>query len=365
MRVLIIKTSSLGDIIQTFPVLEYLKSHFSGIQIDWVVEKPFAGVVQSHSFVERVLTIETKKWRRQGIFNRETVREVKSVIEIVRKEVYDIVFDLQGNIKSGLVTLFAYSSFKVGFGHASVPECPNIVFTSYRFNPPKGQNIRDDYLFIVEAALKKFKGERIGDDLCQVSPPMKINPGEEVKLRVTLADPRLSNRTKIMVCAGSNWVNKRLSNETLVEFLKLVEGELKSSFLFIWGGDEERLTAEVLHSQFPDTSLVVDKVTLPALQNLMAQVDLVISMDSLPLHLAATTSTPTYSVFGPSSSQKYKPPGEQHGSFQGSCPYGKKFEKRCPILRSCKTGSCVKDIEPRELLGHFNGWISQSYKKKE
>jgi heptosyltransferase-1 len=88
----------------------------------------------------------------------------------------------------------------------------------------------------------------------------------------------------------------------------------------------------------------------------MSKMDLVVSVDSLALHLAGTTQTPTYSIFGSSLAKKYQPLGLIHESFQGACPYGKKFEKRCSILRTCSTGSCIKDLTFKELTYHFSNW---------
>jgi len=80
---------------------------------------------------------------------------------------------------------------------------------------------------------------------------------------------------------------------------------------------------------------------------------LVIAMDSLPLHLAGTTNTKTFSFFGPSSSAKFMPMGEQHHAFQGSCPYGKVIQRRCPIIRTCKTGACLRGISSDTLFDAF------------
>lgn len=165
-----------------------------------------------------------------------------------------------------------------------------------------------------------------------------------------------------MVCTGSNWPNKQLGKESLLAFLKLIVQQLPGRLLFVWGTEEEKRLVDELTTHFPQNAFVVDKMGLPMLQNLMAELDLVIAMDSLPLHLAATTSTPTYSVFGASLANKYKPLGKLHHAFQGECPYGKKFEKRCPILRTCSTGKCIKDINGETLFKHFEKWWKQIQK---
>lgn len=347
MKVLIIKTSSLGDIVQSFPVLHYLRRIYSQAQIDWIVEKPFLELVQAHPYIHQVFSIETRKWRKR-MFHPQTLREIKWFRQHLRNHSYDIVIDLQGNIKSGLLTAMAKSPLKVGFGYASVPEWPNILFTNRRYNPPKNKNIREDYLFLVQSLCGDFRAETTGMTL-------NITGQEQAQLQAILSHPVLHHRPCMMVCPGSNWSNKQLPSSVLKDFLKQIEHHLQASFLFVWGSASERQVVEELGQIFLH-SLVVDKLSLPLLQNLMAQVQLVIAMDSLPLHLAGTTTTPTYSIFGASSAHKYKPMGVKHQAFQGSCPFNQIFEKRCPLLRSCTSGGCIKNSESRTLFDHFLSW---------
>lgn len=352
MKILIVKTSSLGDIIQSFPVLQYLRCHHPDAQIDWVVEKPFAELVKAHPYVNQVLTVETKKWRRT-LFRKDTYHELRLFRHQLRIHEYHLVLDLQGNLKSGLITGLAKGSMKVGFGFKTLPEWPNFFFTHRHYNPPSNRNIREDYLFLVQSVFGHLKTEQRGI-------PLRISLEEEEKIKWILHSSYLQEGLKIMVCSGSNWQNKQLSVESLQQFLKLIQAKLKGKFLFVWGSPQEKAVAEQLRRDFSETSVVIDKLALPALQNLMAQVDLVVAMDSLPLHLAGTTSTPTYSVFGASLASKYKPTGLKHGVYQGVCPYGKVFEKRCPILRTCQTGSCIKEIRIDDLFLQFMSWWQTS-----
>lgn len=345
MKILIIKTSSLGDIIHVFPVLRFLRMHYPHAQIDWVVEKPFSELVKAHPDINQVWTVETKKWR-QAFWKKETWLEIATLRKNLRKNKYDVVFDLQGNIKSGLVNSLVKSKNKVGFGWSTLPEKPNFLFTNKRFNPPSGKNIREDYLYLVKKYFCQF-------DTVEEGVKLHIKSEEKEKIQSILALDTLSKGKKIMVCPGSLWTNKQLPTETLIAFLHQINKNMNCSFLFIWGSLEEKNVGNAMHQEFPDNSLIVEKLSLPTLQNLMESMDLVIAMDSLPLHLAATAGVPTYSFFGSSSANKYKPLGVQHRAFQGTCPYGQKFEKRCPILRTCKTGACIKEIKEDVIYQDF------------
>ncbi len=331
MKILIVKTSSLGDIIHAFPVLNYIKAKEPNAEISWVVEKPFASLVEAHPLVDHAYIVETKRWRKKRAF-----KEISQFKKELQKETFDVVFDLQGNLKSGLITSCAKSKTKVGFGYKTAAEWPNILFTNQRCNPPTGENIRDDYLYLVKQFFHDFSLS------FETKTLLKLSPQEEDQLERL----SLSNEQKILVCPGSAWRNKQLPHATLVNFL---ENYSHGHFYFLWGNPEEQKEAQQLHEQFSNSTLL-DKFSLPALQHLMSRMDLVVAMDSLPLHLAGTTGTATYAFFGPSSAEKYSPQGPQHHYFQGNCPYGKTFEKRCPILRKCKTGACLHGASTTKLI---------------
>jgi len=344
MKFLIVKTSSLGDIIQAFPSAGYLHQQFPEAEIHWVVEKPFAQMVQAHPHVTQVHTISTKKWR-QKFLSKENRQEMVTFKKELKEHHFDAVFDMQSNIKSSLITWLANSPVKVGFGWKTVHEWPNLFVTNRRYDPVKGLNICHDYLSLVQ-------GYR--DDKATYQNPgvdLRISVEEKEKLQQIVNRAQFS--CKVLVCAGSMWRNKQLDPKTLSSFLGKVQEHLGCSYLFAWGSPEEQKQAQELQSQFPNCSHILEKMSLPMLQNLMGQVNLVIAMDSLPLHLAGTTKTPTFSVFGASAASKFKPEGAQHRALQGVCPYGRTFEKRCPILRTCKTGACIRDINPDDLIQFF------------
>lgn len=345
-KILIIKTSSLGDIIHTFSVINYLKDKLPSCTIDWVVEKPFAEIIQAHPGIRKTLCVDTKSWRKK-IFSPATVKEIKSFRRQLLATHYDTVYDLQGNVKSGLLTMQANAREKVGFGLSTAPERLNILFTNKRYNPPLGQNIRDDYLSIVQSHIK--------GGLSYIEEPVCFSLSSEQQAILFNTKTLLETLPKpyVMVCPGSAWPNKQISPRALEEFLKRLQTYLNCSLIYVWGNQEEYALVTSLQAHQSAVSKVLNKLPLPVLQNIMHEMLLVIAMDSLPLHLASTTSTSTFSIFGASSSAKYKPVGSNHYSMQGSCPYGRVFTKRCPALRTCPTGACIKKINGKELFENF------------
>lgn len=340
MHILIVKTSSLGDIVQCFPVVDYLRSKFPDAVIDWVVESPFAELLEAHPDVSAVLKISSQQWRRG-----KNWRGIPAFYRELRKKKYDVVFDLQGNTKSGLVTSLAKSPCKVGFGRQSISESANLLFTHRHYDPKKGLNVRYEYLYLVQSYFHDFTFPR-DEGVC-----LHIDKERQGDIDVLLKQSTSSSR--ILVCPGSAWANKQISREALLEFLQLLQSHLSCCYLLAWGNKAEKEWVEEIKMHMPGHCTVIDKLSLPVLQYLMGRVDLIVAMDSLPLHLAATTSTPTFSVFGASGAQKYQPIGNRHFALQGNCPYGQTFERRCPLLRTCATGLCIKKISGQDLYQAF------------
>lgn len=345
MKILIVKTSSLGDIVHAFPALSLLREKFPDAKICWAVEKPFASLVEAHPFVDQVIEIDTKKWR-QKFFSFSTWKEISKMYQRLRGESFDLLFDLQGNTKSAFVTLFAKAKIKIGYGFKTVWEYPNLLATQIRFDPPRMVNVREENLFLVKSYLKIENFE-------EKFMTLKIFLEEKKSLNEILGNPLLQNRRKILVSPGSHWKNKQINEETLFELLKEFEMHEDSTFLFIWGNAFEHEQAQNLVKKL-NHAILLEKLSLPLLQNLMKEMDLVIAMDSLPLHLAASTGVATYGIFGPSLAKKFAPTETIHKNFQGKCPYGRVFERRCPILRSCPTGDCLKQIDGKTLYAKFN-----------
>lgn len=345
MDFLIIKTSALGDIIQTFPVVDYLRKRFPDCQIDWIAEKSNAALVESHPEIREVIQIDTKKWR-QSLFNRENLREINHIRQKLGQRKYTAVFDLQGNVKSGILLGFCRSEHKVGFGWRSVTEKPNLLFSRKRFNPPKNLNIREDYLSVVQ----QFFNDKLPFALGTVD--LYITEKQQAKI-LDLAQ-KAEHKPKVMICPGAAWTNKQLSLDTWQSFLRQYHLSTNAFYYFVWGTAEEHALVKQLGGEYP--SLIVERLELPALQNLMSKMDLVVAMDSLCLHLAGTTQALTFSVFGSSSMRKYKPEGLKHLAIQGHCPYHQSFEKRCTRLRNCTTGACMKGRKASELMEALTLW---------
>ncbi len=351
MNILIVRTSALGDIIQTFNVLDYLRFRFPDANIDWAVEEKFQTVIASHPYVRKTVPIDMNSLKK-GWFKAPIWKKLLRSFRQLREEKYDLVFDLQGNCKSGALTFFTRGQVKVGFGIRSAREWPNVLATQVRFEVSKQMDIRLHYLQLVQ---KYFKDRSFFENR---GIRFKISADEKQILSNILSDPKLRTKRRIMVCPGSRWTNKQLPLDTLVKLLQKIGNEFEASFLLVWGSEPEKMFCEGIQAQIPEISLVVDKLRLPAWQNLMAESNLVIAVDSSALHLCGTTSTPSFSIFGPTNPNIFKPSGSRHLAIQGQCPYNRSFEKTCPVLRTCPSGACIKNLSVGEIYQQFQKFLN-------
>lgn len=331
-KILIVKTSSLGDIIQAFYVLGPLRDLFPEGEIHWVVESRFASMVSSHPLIDRTISLDIG--RKKNLWDS---------MQTLRRECYDFVFDLQGNCKSGLITACCRGKVKIGYDLFTAREWPNVLATHIRFHISKKQNIRFYYLELIQRYFNKRFEKKIEAVELRGS-------GDEKKVAQLLLSSVPGFR--ILVCPGSKWSNKQLKKETWIHFLQKIEKSYDVFFLFSWGSEEEKVLCESIAKELQRASLV-EKLSFSTWQNLMHRVDLVMAVDSSALHLCGTTQTPSFSIFGPTSSDAFKPIGAKHIAFQGVCPYGRVFDKQCPILRNCPTGACVREINPDNLFKCF------------
>ncbi len=135
MRVLLVKMSSLGDVVHTLPAISDAARH--GIRFDWVVEEAFAAVPRRHPAVDMVLPIGWRRWRRDLPHYR---RDLQGFLTKLRQRRYDLILDAQGLIKSAAVTVLARGALRAGFSRASAREGAAALAYGRRIAVPTGQH---------------------------------------------------------------------------------------------------------------------------------------------------------------------------------------------------------------------------------
>ena len=134
-RVLIVKTSSMGDVVHALPAVSDMHNAIPGLQVDWLVEAPFAAIPRLHAGVGRVLPLAWRKWRKR-LLAADTRVAMAALRTQLRREPYDLVLDLQGLLKSVLWGLQARGPL-AGYDRASIREPLAALFYSRRAAVPR------------------------------------------------------------------------------------------------------------------------------------------------------------------------------------------------------------------------------------
>jgi heptosyltransferase-1 len=348
MRVLIIKTSAMGDIIHALPILDYLHKACPGIEVDWVVEEPFKDILTGNPLLHGLHIIRTRKWRK-CILSTETLHEVRDIWNGLRNSHYDMVFDIQGNLKSGIIAWLTGAKKRFGFTKEFLQESVNALFTNQKIT----QRIQDDnantrYLRVVSAAFGK---DHIGIDLAV---DIYTGPNEDAVAEKLIQE--CNSDQVFLFHGGTTWQTKFWSEEGWMELGKAVHAKFPNSMILLsWGNDSEKSSADRVATGIGYRVRVIERYSLKGISAIIKKVDLVIGGDTGLIHLAAAIGTPTVSYYRASDGSVSGPRGSRHIIIQSTISCTRCFRTSCDKDSECRDSIAVDAILTgiKELQPHF------------
>lgn len=348
MKVLVVKTSALGDIIHALPILDYLHKACPGIEVEWVVEEPFKDILAGNPLLHRLHIIRTRKWRK-NIFADETLDEVRNAWKSLRNSDYDMVFDIQGNLKSGIIAWLTGTKKRFGFTRDFLQESVNVLFTNHKIAQRKqDDNANTRYLRVVSAA---FEHDYSGMDLT-----VDIDTGTNEDAAAEKLIQNCNSRQVFLFHGGTTWQTKFWSEEGWTELGKTVHAKFpESMILFSWGNDSEKSSADRVAAGIGCRVRVLDKYSLKGIVAIIKKVDVVIGGDTGLIHLAAAVGTPTVSYYRASDGSLSGPRGLKHIIVQSPMSCTRCFRTTCDKDSECRKSITVDAILSgiEELQPHF------------
>jgi len=338
LRVLIVKTSALGDVVHALPVLAYLRSAVENIEIDWLVEAAFAPVLENHPFISKVIPVATRQWRGPG-GHRRAVRELRELGALFHERVYGVAVDLQGNSKSGLFTLFSRAPKRYGFGLDAAREWPNLFATNHHV--PLGasdRHITDRYLRIVRTAFP-------GGTEPPPTGPLFASKEAAAWAAKWLCEKGLSPAGFALFHPGTTWNTKRWALFCWRQLARATTLDLRTPVVLSWGSDEELQTCRAVAGSAADGCLLAPRMSLRRFLGLLHHARLVVGGDTGPVHLAAALGIPTISLFRATDSLRNGPRGPKHRAFQSPLLCSPCLKRNCD-----RDPSCSRTIAPSEVL---------------
>jgi heptosyltransferase-1/heptosyltransferase-2 len=329
-KILVIKMSSLGDVIHALPSLYALRALYPQGIIHWAVEEAQAPLLPGPPYIDRIYYFPKKNlktlspckiWR--------TLKKFRSELAVNN---YDLVIDLQGLAKSALVALL--SGGKVKLGYWEMREGSFLISKGIKGEHALSHVI-ERYLDVI-----RFLGP-VPDEIVY---PLPDYTPQKIRLEEKLKALGCQRGRLIAFFPGASWPTKLWPPEYYAQLAQKLTGD--GWEIVLGGGHGERNLADTIKSLSPAVKYG-DLVGQTDLRDLMALADLakaVVGSDSGPLHLAAAVGVPTVTLFGPNSSQRTGTYGPNVTNLMSPAPCAPCFKKTCP-----KEFICLKQISPQKV----------------
>jgi len=279
MRVLIVKTSSMGDVIHTLPAVTDALRHKKGLIFDWVVEEGFAEIPAWHSGVGEVIPVAIRRWRKQP-FKTLRSTEWKQFKRRLRKHHYDLVIDAQGLLKSAWLTRFVKAPV-AGYDKNSVREFYASWFYQHQYLVDKNQHAVERIRELFAAALGYEKPSDQGDyglDACRFF-GSQAESANVVFLHGTTRDDK--HYPEIY------W--QQLANKLVADGYRV---------RIPWSNERELARAQRIAAGCSQVE-VLPRLNLRGIATVLAQASAVIAVDTGLGHLTAALNIPAISLYGP------------------------------------------------------------------
>ena len=276
MKIAIVKLSSLGDIVHSMVVLQFIKKHYPESVIDWVVEKRFKGILENNPHINQIHTVNLNNVKR----DKSLILLFTEVSKVRKFGQYDVVIDLQGLIKSAIITKLISSRKKVGFDKNSIRETIASFFYNQKVSIGYEKNTIERYVKLISEALSI---KITNDDI--------INKEFYLFSKSKVLIPQTPY---IVFVVGSTWESRNYPKEKYVQ----VANAIKKDCLVVWGNEQEKERAEWLSSE-SNYIQVMSKLSLDDLKHVISHASLLIGNDTGPSHMSWALNIPSIILFGP------------------------------------------------------------------
>jgi heptosyltransferase I len=319
-NILIVKPSSLGDIVHTLPAVHLIRQHYPDAVIVWVVNDALTGLVSLYSGVDEVIPFRRGRWARLHHWH-----ELIGFLSDLRQHHFDLAVDFQGLLRSGLIAYASGAPRRIGFQNAR--EGAGLFYTERISLPANLNHAVERNVFLVQAALG------VGT---AASMPELERPHDSVKeARRLLRKFHLDGDAPLLAVApGARWLSKRWPPRFFAAVLDQVQQAVPDLRCWVLGTpDEARIAESVVQACTGNRPIsMVGMTDLGTLVELLRCSDALLTNDSGSMHIAAALTVPTVAFFGATDPALTGPYGDIHTVIQSTCD-----------LKPCFSRDCVQD----------------------
>ncbi len=306
-RVLCIRLSAVGDVINTLPALEALRRGRPDAFIGFVVEDRAHDLITHHPSVDRVHLYRRKRWARwarQPIHWGKLYEELSAFLWGIRKERYDAALNFQSNLKGALHALLSGAPARVGFSKGHSKEHSHL-FANIRVTPPGGESINRVEKFLSMAVVAGAARDGAGYRL----PPTREAAG---RIAAWTAAQGLEDFVAIHPGTSEFGALKRWPADRFGALAARIARQAGLSSVVTWGPGERPLAEAVVAASEGRARLALETANILELAELIRRARLYVGCDSGPLHLSSAVGTPSIALFGPKDPRTYGPYNPRH-----------------------------------------------------
>jgi lipopolysaccharide heptosyltransferase II len=325
-RILLIKPSSLGDIVHALPVVSALKERWPTAHVTWLVKRQWADLLERAEGVDRVWSVDA------------TATGWLGQVRALRSERFHLAVDLQGLFRSGALAGLCGAPRRIGFANGR--EGSPWFYTEVVRVPCPEMHAVDRYLLVAEALGAHPK-----------SPPQfrfKITESDMVVIRSLFQSHDVSvDGPWVAMHVSARWPTKRWPLRSFGAVVDLLDRAGLGPVVLIGSSDDRRDVDQLrafVKGSFVDLSGILPVGCLPAL---LSRARVLVTNDSGPMHVAAAIGTPVVAMFGPTSALRTGPYGPGHHILAGQVPCSPCFSRVC---RHAPELECLHLIKPNEVV---------------
>jgi 3-deoxy-D-manno-octulosonic-acid transferase/heptosyltransferase-1 len=342
--ILMIKLSAIGDVVHTLPLLEVLRKNLPEARIDWVVEQEASEIIAGHAALDRVIVSRRKIWQKDFMVRGKrsgTIREVLELLRELRSERYDLVIDMQGLFKSGLLTGLSRGERKIGFTWAREGSTLFLTEPPY-FEDQYRQHAIERYLEtarILGCKVNSWKGR------------IPLQSSHEHRVDMLLQEKGVNGNRLAAVNPMARWDTKLWEPEKFAALADRIHDELHMSVLFTGSKSDRPIIEEIRHRMSKGGAInLAGEIGLKELAFLYTRCAALITTDTGPMHIAAAMDCPVIALFGPTAPWRTGPYGSAHQVVREELGCSPCFKKKCShrtCMKSISVGRVFQTLVER------------------
>lgn len=333
-NILLIKMSSLGDILHTLPFAAALRKRFPKARITWLVHPQFAGFVPDTTVIDEVIYFDKVKFNKMSL--RDKWKYFLEIRKLLHSKHFDLVIDMQGLFKSAVLALISGCNNRIGY-------CEMREFSGLVSKAICGAH-HNDHVIERYLDVARYLGADV-KSMDDVNFPM---PNLDVEIASITAKLLKNGWTGIndyvVIVPGARWATKEWPVEHYISLIgKIVEDGTK---VVLAGGPDDVSKGNLIEQKVNKMDVVnlIGKTSLRELAALIKLCSFYISADTGPLHFAAALKKPLIAMYGPTKADRTGP----YGSSNSTVILSPATCSGC-LKKTCQDWHCMHDITPEQV----------------